>query len=719
MVGQNSVAAVAATLVLVVADVGDPGHVAGHPGHVAGHPNGKAGEPAQQEFTLEQIFSAPYPDHLVSARNADRIAWTQYDEGPRNVWTAAAPDFEPVQLTRYTEDVGWEMPEIQISDDGSVVVFVRGGYANEDGIHPNPLSEPDGREQTIWAINTRGGEPWQVARGNRPVLSPSGQWAAFVRDGQIYEVSVHPQWGDDTLGSHGEGNGPQRMFDVAGSNGFPRWSPDSRRLAFVSERGDHSFVGVFDREARSIRWLAPGVDRDRSPAWSADGTRVAFFRTPGAAFSGSASFRGGHQVTIWIADVESGDGYEIWNPPAGPSWYVDLSSLRWTANGRLLFVAENDEWSHVYTLSVEGGEAVDLMPWDSIVEHIDVSSDGQWLYYDSNQGDIDRRHLWKISTAGGEPISLTGGDGIETTPATLSSGDGVALFTATTTQPQSVAIVAAEGGRPRVIAPRLPHDFPTYDQIVPAEVILESEDGLEIHCQLFLPAGAQAGDGRAAVLFMHGGPRRQMLLGWHYKQYYTNTYAFHQYLANRGFAVLSVNFRGGIGYGRSFRLAPGTGRRGASEYADVLLAGHYLRARPEVDPEKVGVWGGSWGGYLAAMALARNSDIFAAGVDLNGVHAWNPSDPSSQAFQSSPAHFIDTWESPVFLSHGDDDRNVSFSQTVGLAQALRAKGVHVELQIFPDEVHEYLLHERLLGFYGAAADFFERFLQGKEPEDEG
>jgi dipeptidyl aminopeptidase/acylaminoacyl peptidase len=705
MFGRPSVTAVAVVLVL-------SGMTFGHSGPASAGSAPGSGSPSQEEFTLEQVFGAPYPDHLVSARDTDRIAWTEYREGPRNVWTAAAPDFQPVQLTRFTEDDGWEMPEIQITGDGSIVVFVRGGYANREGIHPNPLSEPAGREQVMWAISTRGGEPWRLARGSEPALSPDGQWVAFVRDGQIWEVPVHPQWSDDLAGSREEGNVPRQMFGAAGMNGSPTWSPDSRRLAFVSDRGDHSFVGIFDREARKISWMAAGVDRDRGPTWSPDGSKVAFFRTPGAGFSDDSTFQGGHRVTIWIADVASGAGYEMWNPPAGPAWYVNLSSLRWTANERLLFVAENDNWSHVYSISTQGGEAVDLMPWNGIVEHVGVSSDGQWLFYDSNLGDIDRRHLWKVPTGGGEPVSLTGGDGIETTPAPLSSGDNVALFSATATQPQSVAVVSAEGGSPRVVAPQLPFDFPNYDLVVPAQVILESDDGLEIHCQLFLPVGAQAGDGRAAVLFMHGGPRRQMLLGWHYKQYYTNTYAFHQYLANRGFVVLSVNFRGGIGYGRSFRMAPGTGRRGASEYADVLLAGRYLRDRPEVDPDRVGAWGGSWGGYLAAMALARNSDIFAAGVDLNGVHAWSPSDPSSLAFRSSPAHFIETWQSPVFLSHGDDDRNVPFSQTVGLAQALRAKGVHVELQIFPDEVHEYLLHEHLLAFYGAAADFFERFLRG-------
>ena len=211
MVGRTSVATVATALALAAAVIGNPGRAVGYPAVAAGGP-------AQQEFTLEQVFSAPYPDHLVSARNADRIAWTEYDEGPRNVWTAVAPDYQPVQLTRFTLDDGWEMPEMQISDDGSVVVFVRGGYANREGIHPNPLSEPEGREQTIWAINTRGGEPWRVARGSGPVLSPSGQWVAFVRDGQIYEVPVHPQWGGDSRGSQDEGNAPRQLFSAAGSN---------------------------------------------------------------------------------------------------------------------------------------------------------------------------------------------------------------------------------------------------------------------------------------------------------------------------------------------------------------------------------------------------------------------------------------------------------------------------------------------------------------------
>src|SRR5207253_2223385 len=114
----------------------------------------------------------------------------------------------------------------------------------------------------------------------------------------------------------------------------------------------------------------------------------------------------------------------------------------------------------------------------------------------------------------------------------------------------------------------------------------------------------------------------QMLLGWHYFYYYRNAYALNQYLASRGYVVLSVNYRSGIAYGMEFREALHYGAQGASEFNDVLGAGLYLRGRPDVDPKRIGLWGGSYGGYLTALGLARASGLFAAGVDLHGVHRW-------------------------------------------------------------------------------------------------
>jgi dipeptidyl aminopeptidase/acylaminoacyl peptidase len=243
-----------------------------------------------------------------------------------------------------------------------------------------------------------------------------------------------------------------------------------------------------------------------------------------------------------------------------------------------------------------------------------------------------------------------------------------------------------------------------------------------VHGQLFLPTG---GGKHAAVVFFHGGSRRQMLLGWHYMLYYNQAYGFNQYLASKGYVVLSVNYRSGIGYGSDFREAPHFGATGASEFNDVLGASTYLRGRADVDPARIGVWGGSYGGYLTALALARASDKFAAGVDLHGVHDWNLEIVSTApardrekrreiervAFESSPLASVSTWRSPVLLVHGDDDRTVAFAQTVQLAEALRKQGVPFEQLILPDEIHDFLVHADWLAAFHAADEFLARYLK--------
>src|SRR5262249_12801567 len=161
-----------------------------------------------------------------------------------------------------------------------------------------------------------------------------------------------------------------------------------------------------------------------------------------------------------------------------------------------------------------------------------------------------------------------------------------------------------------------------------------------------------------------------------------------------------------------FRNAPNSGGRGNAEYQDVLAGGKYLQSRPDVDPNRIGIWGLSYGGVLTAQALARNSDIFKVGVDLAGVHLWGSSlDPENVSYQASAISAIDTWKSPVLLIHGDDDRNVQFSQTTGLVQLLRAHNVYHELIVFPDDTHETLLHKRWMVAFNRLDEFIARYLK--------
>jgi dipeptidyl aminopeptidase/acylaminoacyl peptidase len=284
-------------------------------------------------------------------------------------------------------------------------------------------------------------------------------------------------------------------------------------------------------------------------------------------------------------------------------------------------------------------------------------------------------------------------------------------------------------GEIRDLAPEsLPADFPANALVTPQQVILSSVDGMQIHAQLFLPRNAADGARHPALCFFHGGSRRQMLLGWHYMFYYSNAYAMNQYLASRGYIVLAVNYRSGIGYGLNFREALNYGAAGASEFNDVEGAGLYLRSRPDVDPARVGLWGGSYGGYLTALGLARSSDLFAAGVDMHGVHDWNTEiptfassykaadrpDAARLAWESSPLSSVSTWRSPVLLIQGDDDRNVPFAETVDLAEALRKQGVEFEQLVFPDEIHDFLLRRTWLAAYHATIEFFDKHFKSPE-----
>jgi dipeptidyl aminopeptidase/acylaminoacyl peptidase len=397
------------------------------------------------------------------------------------------------------------------------------------------------------------------------------------------------------------------------------------------------------------------------------------------------------------------------------------SQLFWGAGDHIVFPWERTGWLHLYSISTHGDVPKPLnTPGEFEIENAALSPDRRTVLFSSNENDIDRRHLWRVSVSGENLTPLTPGDGIEWSAVETSDGAAIAMLRSDARNPARASIKIGTSDPRDLASASIPAAFPAASLVVPQPVILSAADGLRIHGQLFLPPDA-ANQQHPAVIFFHGGSRRQMLLGWHYMDYYNNSYAMNQYLASLGYIVLSVNYRSGIGYGLDFREALNYGATGASEFNDVLGAGLYLRSRPDVDPKRIALWGGSYGGYLTALGLARASNLFAAGVDFHGVHDWSAeltSDGITQdtatarlAFESSPLASVGTWRSPVLLIHGDDDRNVPFHQTVALVEALRKQGVEFQELIFPDEIHGFLTEKRWLQAYHAAADFLEKHLQ--------
>ncbi len=666
---------------------------------------------------LPTILSYPFIGELTAARDADRIAWVGNTKGIRTVWTAAGPGFVPRAVRVAGGDDGEELTGVVVAPDGKRLVWVRGGDhdANweESGRQPNAAGATDQPKLILWTALAAGGPAVAIGEGDAPALANNGR-LAFVRNGELW-VGVATK------------DGAHRVYDEGKVRDLA-WSPDGTRLAFVSGRGDHSFVGVYAVAAKTVTWTAPSTGLDTDPVWSPDGARLAFtrrFNNGGAPEPMRVDVA--QPWAIVVGDAVTGAGRVVWSSPKTlVGSYTGVpggASLRWLAGDKLVFRAEFDGWAHLYALPVAGGEPALLTPGDFIVENIAVDRGGNAVLYTANTGatagDDDRRHVYRVAADGRAPVAVTSGVGLEFAPVAVAGQ--VALISVTATRPAGLAIVG--GGGQRLI-----DAAPTYPQaalVVPQRVTFTAADGTLIHGQLFTTGG---GAKKPAVIFVHGGPPRQMLLGWSYMDYYSNAYAVNQALALRGFVVLSVNYRLGIGYGRAFQHPDKGGPAGASEYLDVVAGAKYLQALPGVDPARIGIWGGSYGGYLTGLALARNSDIFKAGVDLHGVHDWSRllseeaapakrfeqgdwADFMKVAFASSPDADIATWRSPVLLIQGDDDRNVRFNQTIDLARRLDAANVAYEELVLPNEIHGFLRHSSWLAADAATIDFLTRTLK--------
>ena len=686
------------------------------------------------QFSVDQILGFPSPENLVASPVGSTIAWTFNERGVRNIYVAEGPAFAARRVTSYTADDGQELTQLSFTGDGKTIVYVRGGDHGSgrqgDG-PPNPSQSPIQPRIQIWCVPITGGPSKLIAEGDSPVIAPDGGRIAFTRDRRIWFAPLD--------GS----KEPQQAFYARGTSDGPAWSPDGKTLAFVSNRGDHSFIGLFTSANESIRFISPSTSRDSLPAWSADGRKIAFLRQPGTGGAPRPPLaRVEAPWKILVADVGSlnvATAVTSGEAPVDPILQNPGGiGLRWAANDTLLFMSYRDGFPHLYSLRRPGSNSRPLLltPGSYMVEQIALTPDRRFVIYNANAGpdrsDLDRRHLFKVPIDEGSPMPVTSGAGIEWSPVVTGDGQTIAYLSSGAQRPPAPSVISFSGGNLRTIgADRMPSDFPTAQLVTPELVSFRASDGIEVHGQLFKPAGNNAR--KPAVVYIHGGGPRQMLLGWHNRWEYANDYGANQYLASRGFIVLSVDYRLSVGYGQAFQFPDNTGARGASEYRDILAAGKYLQSRTDVDPNRIGVWGASLGGYLTALALGRNSDVFAAGVDIHGVHdRLNVNatqlahaivgDGISEAdlkqalkieYESSPIAAVATWKSPVLLIHGDDDRTVDFHQTVDLERRLLAKGVKVESLVLPDDVHDSLLWRNWKTSIGAMAEFFERMLKPK------
>ena len=439
-------------------------------------------------FTLEQVMSSPFPTELTASSTGERIAWTFSFRGVRNVWVADGPSFSAKQVTHYTDDDGMQIASVRLTPDGKTVLYARGSEQNREGEVADPTSNINEPHQQVFAIDIdKGGQPRLLGEmgcsqeGCEDVeISPDGQWAVWAARKQIWIAPI------------AGGTAAKSIGYIRGDNRRPKWSPDSKQIAFESDRGDHSFIGIYDRSRDSIRWIAPTFDRDMMPRWSADGSTIAYVHTAGRAMKQPLIPIEPEPWSLRVANASTGEAREIWHSSNEMNASLPRTEDEsfYFARDRLVFGYEQDGWNHLYSVPVQGGQATLLTPGEFDVEEVSLTPDRQTVIYTSNQNDVDRRHIWSVPVLGGTPKAVTSGETIEWSPVVTGDGKIVTCLGSGATTPAMPYHL--NGARREMIASDvLPKDFPSTQLVVPKQVIFTSEDGWKIHGQLFVPQNAK------------------------------------------------------------------------------------------------------------------------------------------------------------------------------------------------------------------------------------
>lgn len=681
-----------------------------------------AGTPAPQaELTVDHLLSIAHPSSPVWAPAGERIAFLRERDGAVDLWWTSADREEPVAVTR----AGEREPPAAVSgfawsSDGESLI-----YSLRGDLHRYDVAA--GRHETL----TSGPE-----RDTTPVLSDAGDRLAFLRDGNVW-VGSYPQLDGEVIADEAE--------DFRGLT----WSPDGRFLAAPFGDDETAFEDTGELMGGKLRFTR---NRRLSSGMAVIDTQGAHVRrlSEGEGYPSQADFSPAGRLA-WQVIAADAKGREIlvaeapeWTPRAvvretDEAWWT-LTYLaagpRWSPTGaRFVFISERDGQAHAYLFDAAEPDATPrpLTGGDFEVEEPAWSPDGTRLLVSANRGSSSERglHLLEVDDdAGGlpelEPISRL--RGTSTDGRWRPDGAAIAFLHADPENPLDLWVQEPASSEATQLSDAWPEEVDEGEMVRPQRVRFTSNDGELIPAQLFLPPDhTELEPPLPAVVWAHGGGIRQNRYGWHPLRAYAIFYGFHQYLLQRGYVVVTVDYRGSIGYGKAFRQGH-YGDLGGRDLDDMLGAARYLRRLEEVEVGRIGIWGISYGGFLALQALVQAPTAFDAGIDVAGVADWadwavdpggswidgrmGPVDDNADAYRrSSPIHFVDRIVRPLLILHGTADRNVPVLQSFELTDALVRAGKDFDVAIYPGEEHTFARAHTWRDAFRRIERFFDRHLR--------
>jgi len=635
---------------------------------------------------------------FLRSRFDRRIAWSVGVLLPIMVAGAArGTSRDPRFVPKFTLEQATQVKTLRqcaVSPDGEEAACTLAGY-----YYTFPVIPRFGEENNLRLVSLRTGETRRLTTGpalkTQPLFSPDGRSVAFESLGDIWVTQVRD-------------GATRRVTMHAAADGEAAWSPDGRSFVFVSSRHGQTDLWIVSvaGESDGVRRLTSDAGVESDPQWSPDGSTILY-----------TSKRRDEYYSQGVFSVPHAGGAP---KRLTPDDSLDHSTARWSPDGRqIAFLSDRDGYVHVWLMNADGSRArrFDTGPHDAMAPHWMVqpiwSRDGARILISVNHD--ASYHLVELSPSDGGVKTLGAGGGHYNGVGWTHDGAPAYIYENAWSPPDVFVGVPGSPQQKQLtfsshVAFRKEHFAST------KRVSFRSTDNLEVRGFLLLPPDLEPGERIPAIVNLHPNG---------YGQFYDYWDPFLHYLARSGYAMLLVDLRGSAGYGRAFRTAQ-IGAWGTKTMDDVRAAARFIRGRPFVDPERVGVMGLSFGGYHAALALTKAPELFRTGVNMMGPLDRRP--PFSDPYRSyqigatpeenpelydrvSPITSVENITAPLLILHSDEDRNVPPEHTYRFIEALERHHKVFEAKIYPTEAHGLADPAHQLDSYERIVRFLDRYLR--------